>query len=45
MQMHQVDAIADFEWNSLVASKPKGCIIDVMQHFLAKASLLAKKWQ
>jgi len=24
--MHQVDSIADSEWNSLVASKPKGCI-------------------
>jgi hypothetical protein len=29
MQMHQIDAIADSEWNSLVASKPKGCLTDM----------------
>jgi hypothetical protein len=45
MQMHQVDATVDSEWNSLVASKPKGCITDVTQQFVAEASLLARKWQ
>jgi hypothetical protein len=45
MQMHQVDATADSEWNSLVASKPKGCITDVTQQFVVEASLLARKWQ
>jgi hypothetical protein len=43
--MHQVYATSEFEWNSLVTSKPKGCIIDVTQQFVAKASLLARKWQ
>jgi hypothetical protein len=45
MRMHQVDSIANFEWNSLVASKPKGCITDVTRQFVAKTSLLARKWQ
>jgi hypothetical protein len=45
MQMHQVDAIADFEWNSLVASKPKGCSTEATQQFIATASLLVRKWQ
>jgi hypothetical protein len=45
MQMHQVDATTDSEWNSLVASKPKGCITDATQQFMAEASLLARKWQ
>jgi hypothetical protein len=43
--MHQVDAIADSEWNSLVASKPKECITDATQQFVVEASLLARKWQ
>jgi hypothetical protein len=45
MQMHQVDATTDSEWNSLVASKPKGCITEATQQFVAEASLLARKWQ
>jgi hypothetical protein len=45
MQMHQVDATTDSEWNSLVASKPKECITDVTQQFIVEASLLARKWQ
>jgi hypothetical protein len=45
MQMHQVYATADSEWNSLVTSKPKGCIIDATQQFVVEASLLARKWQ
>jgi hypothetical protein len=31
MQIHQVDATTDSEWNSLVASNPKGCITDATQ--------------
>jgi hypothetical protein len=31
MQMHQVYAREDSEWNSLVSSKPKGCITNVTQ--------------
>jgi hypothetical protein len=45
MQMHQVDAKADSEWNYLVASNPKGCIIDVNQQFVVEASRIARKWQ
>jgi hypothetical protein len=45
MQMHQVDATTDSEWNSLVASKPKGCSTEATQQFIAEASLLARKWQ
>jgi hypothetical protein len=45
MQMYQVDATIDSGWNYLVASKPKGCIIDATQQFIAKASLLSRKWQ
>jgi hypothetical protein len=45
MQMHQVDATTDSEWNSLVASKPKECITDATQQFIVEASLLARKWQ
>jgi peptidoglycan hydrolase CwlO-like protein len=45
MKMHQVDATIDSEWNSLVASKPKGCITDATQQFVVEASLLARKWQ
>ena len=43
--MHQVDAIHDLEWNSLVASKPKECITDTTHQFVTKASLLSRKWQ
>jgi hypothetical protein len=42
MQMHQVDATIDSKWNLLVASKPKGCITEETQHFVAEASLLAR---
>jgi hypothetical protein len=45
MQMHQVDVAADYEWNSLVTSKPKGCIIYETQQFVSEASLLSRKWQ
>jgi hypothetical protein len=45
MKMHQVDATTDSEWNSLVTSKPKGCITYATQQFVAEASLLARKWQ
>jgi hypothetical protein len=45
MQMHQVDATIYSKWNSLAASKPKGCITDVTQQFVVEASLLARKWQ
>jgi hypothetical protein len=38
-----VDSIAESEWNSLVVSKPKKCIIDATQQFVVEASLLAKK--
>jgi hypothetical protein len=41
MKMHQVDAIANFKWNSLVAAKPKECNKETTQQFLAEASLLA----
>jgi hypothetical protein len=44
MQMLQVDATSDLEWNSLVASKPKGCIAYETQQFMVEASLLARKW-
>jgi hypothetical protein len=40
MQMHQVDATKDSEWNSLVASKPKEYNKETTQQFLAEASLL-----
>jgi len=43
--MHQVDSIADLEWNSLIASKTKEFIIDATQQFVFEASLLARKWQ
>jgi hypothetical protein len=45
MQMHQVDATTYSKWNSLVASKPKGCITYVTQQFVFEASVLARKWQ
>jgi hypothetical protein len=45
MQMHQVDATTDSEWDSLVISKPKGFIIDVTQRFVVEASLLSRKWK
>jgi hypothetical protein len=45
MQMHQVDATTDSEWNSLVAAKPKEYNKETTQQFLAEASLLARKWQ
>jgi hypothetical protein len=45
MQMHQINATIDYEWNSLVASKPKGCITYATQQFISKASLLSRKWQ
>jgi hypothetical protein len=45
MQMHQVDATTDSEWNSLVAAKPKEYNKEMTQQFLAEASLLARKWQ
>jgi hypothetical protein len=45
MQMHQLDTTKNSEWNSLVASKPKGCIIDATQQFVTEASLLARKWR
>jgi hypothetical protein len=40
-----VDAIADSEWTSSVASKTKECIADVAQQFVVEALLLARKWQ
>jgi hypothetical protein len=45
MKMHQVNATIDSEWNSLVASKPNGCITYATQHFIVEASLLSRKWQ
>jgi hypothetical protein len=45
MQMHQVDATADSKWNSLVSSKPKGCITYETQQFVAETSLLSRKWK
>jgi hypothetical protein len=45
LQIHQVDSIADSEWNSLVASEPKECIINATQQFFVEASLLSRKWQ
>jgi hypothetical protein len=45
LQMHQVDAIVDYEWNSLVASKPKECITDATQQFVVESLLLSRKWQ
>jgi hypothetical protein len=44
MKMHQVDATADFEWNSLVAAKPNEYNKETTQQFLVEASLLAWKW-
>jgi hypothetical protein len=43
--MHRVDATTDSEWNSLVTSKPKGCITDMTQQFMVEASLLSINWQ
>jgi hypothetical protein len=43
--MHQVDAIANSEWNSLVASKPKECIKNSTHLFVVEAPLLSRKWQ
>jgi hypothetical protein len=43
MQMHQVDVTKNYEWNSLVASKPKECITYATQEFVIEDSLLAKK--
>jgi hypothetical protein len=43
--MHQVDATKNSEWNSLVTSKPMGCITKVTQKFVAQASIFARKWQ
>jgi hypothetical protein len=43
--MDQVDETTYSEWNALVASKPKGCITDVTQQFIAEASLLSRKWK
>jgi hypothetical protein len=43
--MHQVDAITNSEWNSLVASKPEEFTIDATQQFVVEASVLARKWQ
>jgi hypothetical protein len=45
MQMYQVDATTNSEWNLLVMSKPKGCSKEETQQFVAKASLLARMWQ
>jgi hypothetical protein len=45
MKIHQFDATLDSEWKSLVASKPKECIIDVTQKFFVEASLLSRKWK
>jgi hypothetical protein len=45
MKMHQVDVRIYSEWDSLVTSKPKGCITYVNQWFVTKASRLSKKWQ
>jgi hypothetical protein len=45
LHMHQVDAISGSKWDSLVASNPKECITDTTHQFVAKTSLLAKKWQ
>jgi hypothetical protein len=41
--MHQVDPTKYSEWNSLVASKPKGCIIEATQQFIVGALLLAQE--
>jgi hypothetical protein len=43
MQIHQVDATIDSEWNSLVTSKPQGCMKKATQQFIAEASLVARK--
>jgi hypothetical protein len=43
--MHQVETLADAKWNSLMASKPKEFNLNTTQQFVAKASLLARKWQ
>jgi hypothetical protein len=43
MKMHQVDEKIDYEWNSLVVSKPKECITNATQQFIFEASLLARK--
>jgi len=45
MQMHQFDATTYSKWNLLIVSKTKECSKEVTQQFIAKASLLAKKWQ
>jgi hypothetical protein len=43
--MHQVETLADAEWNSLIASKLKEFNLNATQQFIAEASLLARKWQ
>jgi hypothetical protein len=45
MQMHQVDATEDSEWNLLITSNPKGCSKEATHQFVAKAPLLTRKWQ
>jgi hypothetical protein len=43
--MHQVETLADAEWNSLIASKPKEFNLNATQQFVAEASLLSRKWK
>ena len=43
--MHQVYVTIYSKWNPLVASNPKGCIIEETQQFVIEASLLPRKWQ
>jgi hypothetical protein len=43
MQINQVDATTNSECNSLVASKPQGCMTEGTQQLIAEASFVARK--
>jgi len=45
LQMHQVETLVDVEWNSLIASKFKELSTSEMKQFVAKASMLDRRWQ
>jgi hypothetical protein len=44
LHMHQLGIIAEVEWNSLVAYKPKDFTTDATKKFVVEASVFAKKW-
>jgi hypothetical protein len=40
-----LDSLAETEWNALLATKPKVPDINIIQEFVAGASILVRKWQ